>query len=359
MQVAQSQRKGVVLTGTSRDVAPHRGVVTMNDVAHEAGVSLKTVSNVVNDYPYVRPETRERVVNAIEKLGYQINLSARNLRRGRTGIIGLALPELAMPFMAELAERFMVEAERRGLRVIVELTGDDKGKELSVLTGPDRSMTDGLIYYPAVLTTPEFEQLDISYPLVMLGESIFSDTADHVTMANVEGAQAATRHLISCGAKRIALLGYRDWKEENSASLRFQGFQAALKESGFAVEPELLWRSDFWRRATGVEVTRRAIETGVEFDGIFAMNDAMALGALYVLRSQNISVPEDVQVMGFDGIEEGSYSSPTLSTVSAGTPQIVQAALDLIEQRIGGTGLQDRQLFIAPYHLERRESTRR
>jgi DNA-binding LacI/PurR family transcriptional regulator len=349
-------RKGQPLPDM-REGNNHR-VVTMNDVAREAGVSLKTVSNVVNDYPYVRPQTRERVENAIQRLGYQMNISARNLRRGRTGVIGLALPELAMPFMAELAEKFMVEAEQRGLRVIVELTGNDRTKERTVLTGPDRSMTDGLLYYPEVLTKEDFEALDIPYPLVLLGESIFTQRVDHVTMANTEAAQAATRHLLSCGARRIALLGYRNWDEENAGSLRYTGYATALKEAGLVPAPELLWESDLWRRTAGAEVTRRAIERGVEFDAIFAMNDAMALGALHTLRSHNIRVPEDVQVMGFDDIEEAAYSSPTLSTVAAGTSQIVKAALDLIEQRVAGTGLAQKQLVVAPYRLIWRDSTR-
>lgn len=345
------------MSSDSVPTAGRRTDVTMKDVASRAGVSLKTVSNVINDYPHVRPQTRSRVEQAIGELGYQINISARNLRRGRTGVIGLALPELGMPYMAELAECFMVEGERRGLRVILELTGGDAEKERRILFSPDRSMTDALLYYPHGLSQADFEALEVSYPLVLLGERIFSAAVDHVTMANVEAARAATEHLLSCGARRIALLGHRNWEGVNSSALRFQGYQEALVAAGIEVLPEHLWQSDLWRLSAGAEVVERELRRGTQIDAIFALNDALALGALHALRVRGISVPGDVQVMGFDDIEEASYSAPTLSTIAAGMKEIAISALDLVEGRVSGTGPPEKQLVVAPYHVVWREST--
>ena len=117
-----------------------RGAVTMHEVAARARVSVKTVSNVVNDYPHVRPATRERVERAIRDLGYQVNVSARSLRRGRTGVIGLALPELSLPYFAELADSFMAEAEKRDHRRL--------GSELDLFSFPDEIGSGFPVFHP-------------------------------------------------------------------------------------------------------------------------------------------------------------------------------------------------------------------
>ena len=122
--------------------------VTLHDVARAAGVSIKTVSNVINDYPHVRPDTRERVQTAINALGYQPNLSARSLRSGKTGAIALGLPELSLSYFAELADTVIEAAERVGQVVIIEQTGGDRDRELQLLTSWRRKMTDGLIFSP-------------------------------------------------------------------------------------------------------------------------------------------------------------------------------------------------------------------
>ena len=119
---------------------------TLHDVARLAGVSIKTVSNVINDFPHVRPATRERVEEAIAELGYTPNLTARNLRSGRTGAIALAVPELGLSYFAELAAAVIVEAEKAGVVVLVEQTGGDRDRELELLQSPRLKLTDGLIF---------------------------------------------------------------------------------------------------------------------------------------------------------------------------------------------------------------------
>jgi DNA-binding LacI/PurR family transcriptional regulator len=120
----------------------------MHDVAALAGVSVKTVSNVVNGYQYIRPTTRAKVEAAIGELGYRINITARNLRQGRTGMIGLAVPELSLPYFAELADSVIRAAEDVRLTVLIEQTGGARARELEVLSGQRRHLTDGLIFSP-------------------------------------------------------------------------------------------------------------------------------------------------------------------------------------------------------------------
>ena len=136
--------KGVYMPKRTGGNGEH--VVTMREVAKAAGVSIKTVSNVVNDYEFVSQATRDKVNKAIAELGYTVNVSARNLRRGQTGIIGLAIPDLQMPYFAQLSSLVIEEAKKVGLRVIVEPTQYSRDGELEALHGSQQTMIDGLIY---------------------------------------------------------------------------------------------------------------------------------------------------------------------------------------------------------------------
>ncbi len=141
----------------------------MHDVAQRAGVSIKTVSNVVNGYPYIRPGTRERVERAIDELGYRLNVSARNLRARRTGMIALAVPELSLPYFAELADSVIRAADELGFTVLIEQTGASRDRELEVLSGRRRHLTDGLIFSPLALGTDDLDLFTVDFPLVLLG----------------------------------------------------------------------------------------------------------------------------------------------------------------------------------------------
>src|SRR4051794_31678808 len=212
---------------------------TLHDVAHLAGVSIKTVSNVINDYPHIRAATREKVEAAIAQLGYQPNLTARSLRSGRTGVIGLALPELSLSYFAELADSVMVAAERRGITVLIEQTGGDRARELEVLTSSRRQLTDGLLFSALGLGQDDARMLEVPYPVVLLGERIFDGPTDHVTMRNVEAARAATEFLLARGHRRIAIVGAHEGEVIGSAGLRLSGYREALEAEGVEFDPAL------------------------------------------------------------------------------------------------------------------------
>ncbi len=332
--------------------------VTMRDVADRAGVSVKTVSNVVNGYPHIRPETRGRVEDAIAALGYQVNLSARSLRQGRTGMIGLALPELSLPYFAELADSVMRAAEQRGLVVLIEQTGAVRERELEVLRSERRRLTDGLLFSPLALEPEETAALDVDYPMVLLGERIFGGPVDHVTMANVEGARAATAHLLARGCRRVAVLGAHPGERMGSAALRLEGYRAALADAGLPFDPALVGEAGLWHRSTGAEAMGRLLDSGVEVDGVFAMNDALALGALHVLHARRVAVPGQVAVVGFDDVDDARYAEPPLSSVSPGREQIAQTAVGMLVERIAGSAAPPRQV-VADFAVVARESTAR
>jgi len=332
---------------------------TLHDVAHLAGVSIKTVSNVINDYPHIRPSTREKVEAAIAQLGYQPNLTARSLRSGRTGVIGLALPELSLSYFAELADSVMVAAERRGVTVLIEQTGGDRARELEVLTSSRRQLTDGLLFSALGLGQDDARLLEVPYPVVLLGERIFDGPTDHVTMRNIEAARAATEFLLERGHRRIAIVGAHEGEVIGSAGLRLTGYRQALEAAGVGFDPELIGYTDLWHRANGATSMRALLASGVRFDAVFAFNDTLALGAMRVLQEAGIRVPDDVAVVGFDNLDEAQYSLPSLTTVDPGREEIAETAVRVLLERIDerDPAQPPRELF-AEFSIVERESTR-
>lgn len=313
-------------------------VATLKDVAGAAGVSVKTVSNVVNGYEFVKTATRERVLAAIDELGYQPNLAARNLRAGRTGVIGLAVPSLSFSYFAELADAVLEASRKLGFVTLIEQTGGDREAELELLRGSRLSMLDGLMFSPLGMSMDDVDSLNVDYPLVLLGERIFGGPTDHVVMQNVEGGYAATQHLIDIGRRRIAVLGAHVAERVGSAALRLEGYYAALKDHGLDAADELVVFREGWHRTDGAAATAQLLESGVAFDAIFALNDELALGALRVLNQEGVRVPDEVAVIGFDNLIEGQFAMPSLSTIDPGRPDIAQRAVDALIERIGDRG---------------------
>ncbi|NYI40090.1 LacI family DNA-binding transcriptional regulator [Demequina lutea] len=333
--------------------------ITLHDVAKLAGVSFKTVSNVVNDHPHVREATRVRVQAAIDELRYQPNVSARHLRSGRSGVIGLAVPELSLAYFAQLADEVIQAAEKRGLVVLIEQTGGDRDRELEVLRSPRLQLIDGLLFSPLGLGIDDAALVDIDTPLVLLGERIFHGPADHVTMRNVEAAQAATEHLIGLGRQRIAVLGAHEGEVIGSAGLRLTGYRQALDAAGIPFDESLVAHVGLWHRANGAEGMRRLLADGAQFDGLFAMSDELALGAMRMLQEAGLVIPSDVAIVGFDDIDEGRYSIPSLSTIDPGRSEIAETAIDVLMDRIGEKGKAKREPeeSLSAFRLVVRESS--
>lgn len=309
---------------------------TMNDVARLAGVSVKTVSNVVNGYPYIREATKARVLDAIAVLGYQVNPTARSLRSGRTGMIGLALPELSLSYFAELADLVMRAAVEHGLTVLIEQTEGRREREIAMLSGSRRMMTDGLVFSPLGMDQEDVELLRVGYPLVLLGERIFDGPTDHVTMQNVAGARLATEHLVARGRRRIAAIGEHPGETLGSAMLRLEGYREALDAAGLPYDPSLVASAGLWHRQDGAAAMNRILDAGVQPDGVVAFNDTLAFGAIYALQQRGLRVPEDVAVVGFDDIDEARFSLPSLTSINPSRDEIARRAVELLVGRIAG-----------------------
>jgi len=309
--------------------------VTMNDVARAAGVSLKTVSNVLNDYEFIRPATKQRVQDAIAELGYEANLTARSLRSGKTRMLGLVLSDLSAPYYAELASRLMTVASKRGYRVLVEQSAAAEDNEVSALQGPFRQLTDGLLFTPIAMEADAVASRRGTKPVVLLGEHIVDPRFDLVTMKNEEAAQAVTAHLLAGGRRRIAVVGAHPGESAGSAGLRLNGYRKALEAAGVSFDPALVAPGE-WRRDGGAGAVAGLLDRGVRFDAVFGLNDALALGAMHELLIRGIAVPRDVAVAGFDDIDEARFASPSLTTVSPGMDEIAERSIGLLLDRIEG-----------------------
>ena len=216
---------------------------TMQDVARLAGVSSKTVSNVINDRPYVSAETRDRVEKAITQLGYKLNLAARNLRSGRSGVIGLAVPSLSVAYFAELAEATVGAAEQHGLVVQIERTGSLE-RERALLASPRLQHIDGLILNPMDHTAEELESVRLALPTVVLGDHPVGGAAVHISTDQRAAAALATEQLLLTGRRRIAAIGARHDDRHGSAGLRFEGYRSVIERAGGRIDPALIVEAD-------------------------------------------------------------------------------------------------------------------
>lgn len=330
--------------------------VTMNDVARVAGVSLKTVSNVLNDYEFIRPATRQRVLDAIAELGYEANLTARSLRSGKTRMLGLVLSDLSAPYYAELASRLMKAASRRGYRVLVEQSDAVGEAELNALQGPFRQLTDGLLFTPLMVDADSIAARLGKKPLVLLGEHILDPRFDLVTMKNGEAAAALTTHLLAGGRRRIAVVGAYPGESAGSAGLRLSGYRTALDHAGIPFDPALIAPCE-WRRDGGAAAVAGLLDSGVEFDAVFGLNDVLALGAMHELLIRGVRIPQEVAVAGFDDIDEARFAAPSLTTVSPGMGEIAERSIGLLIDRIEGLAMEEQGVHVeAGFQLKVRES---
>jgi DNA-binding LacI/PurR family transcriptional regulator len=333
-------------------------VATMHDVASRAGVSIKTVSNVINGYQYLRPETRFRVQEAIAALGYHPNLTARGLRSGHTGVISLIIPDLRNAYFAELADEVMRAAEHKGLSVLIEL-GGTREREISLLESAHGGMTDGILYCAIGLTQSDTEQLRrIQTPIVLLSERLLDDRIDHVVIRNFEATRAATLHLISTGRKRIVAFGADHTGTISPAGLRLEGYLQALAESGIGFDRSLVTEVRDWSRLEGAKAMRSLLDSAVKFDGVMAFSDTIALGAMRVMQEAGIRISADVAIVGFDDIDETRYSLPSLTSVDPGRSEMARVAVDLLQERIANpTGRVLASEYFADFTIVARESS--
>jgi DNA-binding LacI/PurR family transcriptional regulator len=329
--------------------------VGLREVAARAGVSVRTVSNVANGFAHVAPETRRRVQEAIDELGYRPNTAARSLRRGRTETISLVVPELDSPYFAELASLVVRAAEERGWAVHIDQTDGLADRERRMVSGPAGRSVDGVICSPWAVAPEELAALSAG-PVVLLGERTAPGRLDHIAIDNVAAGEAATRHLLSLGRRHLAAIGAQPHLHNDTARLRLQGHRATLLAAGLPPAEDRVVAVSTLHRPDGAAAMARLLDGPSRVDAVFCFTDELALGAMRTLAERGRRVPDDVAVVGVDDILDGRYCVPSLSTVAPDKAQIARLALDCLARRIQDPQAPDRDL-VADHRLEEREST--
>ena len=332
--------------------------VHLKDIAAYAGVSIKTVSNVVNgNYARVSPETCAVILEALEKFHYQPNMAARHLRKAQVGVIALTIPDLSNPYFSDIGNAITAAAAEYGYTVLLDYTQGDREKELLVVKGLRPHLIDGVILDAVCLTIEDIQAEQIRDHMVLLGERLFGAPCDHIVFDNEAAAYLAASHLLSIGRRRVAAIGAVEHRHNETPTLRLQGFTRALQEVGQTLDPALLAPGGMWHRADGAAAMRYLLSLPEPPDAVFCFNDLMALGAMSVLHEVGLRIPQDIAIIGFDDIEDGRYATPSLTTIAPDKEEIARRAVSSLVGRIKKTRTQPPESINVPFRLCVRRST--
>ena len=337
------------------DARHDAGHHTIADVADRAGVSIATVSRVLNRTTRVSEETATRVQKAIDELGFVPQAAARHLASRKTSTIGLLLPEVSSEFFFPILRGIEAATRQAGFDLLIAIQPEEQARQTHSAHSPlGNHNTDGLLIFGDLADNPSLAQFTrLNFPVVLLyhaappGSGITS-----IQIENKNGARRLVSHLIEVhSARRIAFLRGPDGNEDSA--WRENGYRLALADHGLEFDPGLVEAGNFDQQGG-----RMAIETllkkGIQFDAVFAGDDGTAIGALAALNQAGLRVPEDVAVVGFDDILPSRYLNPPLTTVRAPTEQVGHEAVIQLVRRIH-TGQADAEVLL-PTELVIRQS---
>ena len=332
--------------------------VRLSDVAKHAGVSAKTVSNVLHNHRYVSERTRQTVEASLAALGYQVNLSARALASRQTGFIGLAIPGLDNPYYAEMASHVMDAAAEHGWVVLIEQTRSSEALEGGAVRGPASYLVDGLILQPDSVSESVLTDRFAHKNLVLIGQGHSSGSADHVSGDPVSAARDLVEHLIAQGRTRIATIGVVPHDRPDMSEMRYRGAYQAMEQAGLEVRPDYLVSIQRYRRPDGAEAADRLLALPEPPDAIVCVNDLVGSGVLTRLRERGVAVPAEIAVAGFDNNEESQFTSPPLTSIDWGIEEIARRCVDGLAARMKDPdGDHPPRRTVVKHKLVAREST--
>jgi LacI family transcriptional regulator len=324
--------------------------VTIHDVAARAGVSVATVSRVLNRKTPVREETSRQVLEVARTLRYVPNLAARALSIRRSHTIGIVLPDVHGEFFSEVIRGIDLAARRAGYHILVSGSHSDRDEMLAVL-GAMRGRVDGLVVMsPDVALAALRSEFISDQPLVLLNSTAAGH--DAITIDNYAGTQAMMRHLAELGHTRIAFV--RGPEQNADATERLRGYRHAIRQAG-AGRSDLEFPGDF-NELSGYDAGMQIVRSTPRPTAIFAANDAMAVGVISALSECGFSVPRDFSVAGFDDIPIARYLAPPLTTVKVDMAELGRRAFELVFESIGNGAMHPPRHECVPTSLVVRQS---
>lgn len=288
-------------------------MATIYEVSKLAGVSLATVSRVMNNSTKVTAKTQQKVEAAMRQLGYRPNTIAQSLASKRSNAVGVLVPELHGPFFSVVLGAIEEELREHGKHVIITAGHSDAQQEKAGIEFLESRRCDALILYVFEVTDDYIRSLRrLSIPVVLISRSVSGMADDCITLDNQLGGYLATRSLLEAGHREVASITGPLWK--NDSRDRFDGYKKALEEYGVQVDPRLVYEGDY-EENSGRRGMQQLLGEGVPFTALFCANDEMAAGAIAVARSHSIAIPDDLSIVGYDNVNFTRYMNPQLSTV--------------------------------------------
>jgi DNA-binding LacI/PurR family transcriptional regulator len=330
-------------------------MANMKQIAELAQVSLGTVSHVLNGTATVRDPLRKRVLDAVAAMGYQPSQLARGLRRDKTNILAMIIPDILNPFFPGVVRGAEDVAFSNGYRLVLCNTDNDHGKEVIHLNALRTYLPSGLIVIPcdfSDLTAQTESYRQAGAAVVCIDRLPRNWEGDSVTIDNIEGAQNATAYLIGLGHKHLAAIA-GPLHLTNSQD-RLKGFKRALRRGGIEIAPSYIQETTFDRNG-GYSKTKILLKMLPRPTAILACNDLIALGALLAIREAGLHCPDDISVIGFDGLDLAETTTPQLSSVYQSPYQLGAAAAQLALDRVASKTTPVRHLVL-PTELKIRES---
>jgi LacI family transcriptional regulator len=333
-----------------------RKTPTIRDVAEAAGVSVSTVSRVLNNKDDVARETCQKVQAVIEELGYTSSLAAKSMRSHRTDVIGLVTPDVGDDFSILVMKGVNRAIDEVGYDLIIYTGGDVAQESLAEREQRYVSLLNGSITDGVIVVTPAAATFATASPVVIIDPNIHGPDYPAVIATNHAGALAVMRYLIDLGHRRIGFIKGRS--DLISATQRQQGYEDGLREAGVAMDADLIQQGDY-TEASGFQSAQKLLAQLTPPTAIFAANDQSAIGAIRAIRQAGLRVPDDISVVGFDNTPGTAHISPSLTTVDQSIDDMGYVAteilINLIQGKPGGFSLESKQYQI-PTQLIVRDS---
>ena len=327
-------------------------MASIQDVAELAGVSVATVSRVINNANNVSPQSIQKVREAINTLHYSPNWASRNLRSKKSNMILIVIPEFSNPFWGDILEGMDQEAQRNHYKLIIATSHSNIDQERSALSLLKQQQADGAILLSPVLSQSELIGIDQKYPIIQCCEYTENSTLPHVSIDNYTATYEATEYLIRMGHQKIAMISSTN--HFVSTTQRELGFNKALSQYNISLPDRYLLRGNY-SFSSGYEKTKQLLSSQVPPSAIVAISDTVAAGCLAAIDHSRLSCPKDVTVIGFDNIQLSTMVHPKLSTVSQPRNQLGVSAVQMLLDRLNGNT--DVQPTFLPHELVIRQST--
>ncbi|MDQ0818047.1 LacI family transcriptional regulator [Bacillus pumilus] len=330
--------------------------VTIYDVAREANVSMATVSRVVNGNPNVKPTTRKKVLEAIDRLGYRPNAVARGLASKKTTTVGVIIPDISSIFYSELARGIEDIATMYKYNIILSNSDQNTDKELHLLNTMLGKQVDGIVFMGGNITDVLVEEFKRSPVPIVLAASVEEQAQTPSVNINYEQAiYDSVQLLVEKGHKRIAFVS-GPMSEPINSMRKLAGYKRALEKAGIAFDDALVAEGDY-SYDSGIESLAHLLEQSDKPTAVIAATDEMALGVIHGAQDRGVSIPEDLEVIGFDNTRLSLMVRPQLTTVVQPTYDIGAVAMRLLTKLMNKEQVDD-QIVELPHRIEERQSTK-